>query len=170
MRFMHIGRRYPSRTPRRDQACTTALTMENRNAITALTVRDAHTFLPAALPSLVLDEDEAVALAIGLRHGTGRDRRIEGSSERALANIVRIIPHICVDALCAMTSPATWSTVPNVDAAARVDLQTTTSWGLRATRSISSHPDPCHHDSVVASYVDGVCQSGRRRTACGRPR
>jgi predicted DNA-binding transcriptional regulator YafY len=66
--------------------------MENRNAITALTVRDAHTFLPAAVPPLVLDDDEAVALAIGLRGGTGRDRRIEESSERALANIVRIIP------------------------------------------------------------------------------
>src|SRR5436853_239642 len=62
-------------------------------------------------------------LAIGVRHGTRRDRRIEESSERALANIVRIIPHICVDALCAMTIPATWSAVPNVDAAARVDLQ-----------------------------------------------
>jgi len=149
---MQIGRRYPSRTPRRDQACTTALTTENRNAITALTVRDAHTFLPAAVPPLVLDDDEAVALAIGLRaaaqgaiagsrsHPRGRWPTLCGSSR-----------HICVDALCAMTSPATWSTVPNVDAAARVDLQTTTSWGLRATRSISSHPDPCHHDSVVAS-------------------
>jgi predicted DNA-binding transcriptional regulator YafY len=75
----------------------------------------------AALPPLVLDDDEAVALAIGLRTAAqGAVAGIEESSVRALAKVARIMPpHLRrrVDALRAMTSgPAVWSGGPNVDA------------------------------------------------------
>ncbi|MBV9583204.1 MAG: YafY family transcriptional regulator [Chloroflexi bacterium] len=75
----------------------------------------------AALPPLVLDDDEAVALAIGLRAAAqGAIAGIEESSVRALAKVARIMPpHLRrrVDALRAMTSgPAVWSGGPYVDA------------------------------------------------------
>jgi predicted DNA-binding transcriptional regulator YafY len=75
----------------------------------------------AALPPLVLDDDEAVALAIGLRAAAqGAIAGIEESSVRALAKVARIMPpHLRhrVDALRAMTNgPAVWSGGPSVDA------------------------------------------------------
>jgi predicted DNA-binding transcriptional regulator YafY len=74
----------------------------------------------AALPPLVLDDDEAVALAIGLRAAAqGAIAGIEESSVRALAKVARIMPpHLRrrVDALRAMTQgPTPWSTGPSVD-------------------------------------------------------
>jgi predicted DNA-binding transcriptional regulator YafY len=77
----------------------------------------------AALPPLVLDDDEAVALAIGLRAAAqGAIAGIEESSVRALAKVARIMPpHLRrrVDALRAMTEgPAAWNSAPNVDAGA----------------------------------------------------
>ena len=75
----------------------------------------------AALPPLVLDDDEAVALAIGLRAAAqGAIAGIEEASVRALAKVARIMPpHLRrrVDALRAMTNdPAVWSGGPSVDA------------------------------------------------------
>jgi predicted DNA-binding transcriptional regulator YafY len=75
----------------------------------------------AALPPLVLDDEEAVALAIGLRAAAqGAIVGIEESSVRALAKVARIMPpHLRrrVDALRAMTNgPVAWSGGPNVDA------------------------------------------------------
>lgn len=77
----------------------------------------------AALPPLVLDDEEAVALAIGLRAAAqGAVTGIEESSVRALAKVARIMPpHLRrrVDALRAMTVPAPWSAAaPAVDATA----------------------------------------------------
>jgi predicted DNA-binding transcriptional regulator YafY len=77
----------------------------------------------AALPPLVLEDDEAVALAIGLRAAAqGAIAGIEESSVRALAKVARIMPpHLRrrVDALRAMTNdPAGWTGGPNVDAGA----------------------------------------------------
>src|ERR1043165_7737391 len=74
----------------------------------------------AALPPLVLDDGEAVALAIGLRAAAqGAIAGIEESSVRALAKVARIMPpHLRrrVDALRAMTQgPAAWNSGPNVD-------------------------------------------------------
>jgi predicted DNA-binding transcriptional regulator YafY len=66
----------------------------------------------AVLPPLVVDEEEAVALAVGLQaaaHGT-----VEGiaeSSVRALAKVVQVMPPRLrrrVEALAAMTVPAGW--------------------------------------------------------------
>lgn len=74
----------------------------------------------AALPPLVLDDEEAVALAIGLRAAAqGAIDGIEEASVRALAKVARIMPpHLRrrVDALRAMTLPAVWSGGPTVDA------------------------------------------------------
>src|SRR6185503_13741234 len=75
----------------------------------------------AALPPLLLDDDEAVALAIGLRAAAhGAVAGIEESSIRALTKVVRIMPPRLrrqVDALRTATEPAPWSRGPTVDAA-----------------------------------------------------
>src|SRR5215470_1016443 len=74
----------------------------------------------AALPPLVLDDEEAVALAIGLRAAAhGAVAGIEESSIRALTKVVRIMPPRLrrqVDALRAATEPAPWTRGPTVDA------------------------------------------------------
>jgi predicted DNA-binding transcriptional regulator YafY len=74
----------------------------------------------AALPPLVLDDEEAVALALGLRAAAhGAVAGIEESSIRALTKVVRIMPPRLrrqVDALRQVTVPAVWSGGPTVDA------------------------------------------------------
>jgi predicted DNA-binding transcriptional regulator YafY len=74
----------------------------------------------AALPPLVLDDDEAVALTFGLSAAAqGAVAGIGEASVRALAKVGRIMPpHLRrrVDALRSVTVPATWSTGPTVDA------------------------------------------------------
>ncbi|MGH8908960.1 MAG: helix-turn-helix transcriptional regulator [Egibacteraceae bacterium] len=76
----------------------------------------------AALPPLVVDDEEAVALAIGLLAAAqGGVAGIEESSIRALAKVVQVMPSRLrrrVDALRAVTVPAVWDTGPTVDAAA----------------------------------------------------
>jgi predicted DNA-binding transcriptional regulator YafY len=60
----------------------------------------------ATLPPLLLDDEEAVAVAVGLRSGTGVSG-IEESSARALAKLDRVLPHRLrrtVAALSASTS------------------------------------------------------------------
>jgi predicted DNA-binding transcriptional regulator YafY len=76
----------------------------------------------AALPPLLLDDEEAVALAIGLRTAAqGAIAGIEESSVRALAKLAQVMPPTLrrrVDALRAATVPAVWSSGgPTVDAA-----------------------------------------------------
>ncbi|MGI5131513.1 helix-turn-helix transcriptional regulator [Pseudonocardia sp. CA-107938] len=67
----------------------------------------------AALPPLVLDDEEAVALAVGLQTAAqGGVAGIAESSVRALAKVVQVMPPKLrkrVDALRAMTTPVTWS-------------------------------------------------------------
>src|SRR5436190_22725405 len=64
----------------------------------------------AALPPLVLDDDEAVALAIGLRAAAqGAIAGIEESSVRALTKVVQVMPPRLrrrVEALQSATVPA----------------------------------------------------------------
>ena len=66
----------------------------------------------AALPPLLVDEDEAVALAVGLQAAAqGAVGGIEESSVRALAKVVQVMPARLrrrVEALSAMTVPASW--------------------------------------------------------------
>jgi predicted DNA-binding transcriptional regulator YafY len=66
----------------------------------------------AALPPLVVDDEEAVALAVGLQ--AAAESAVEGiaeSSVRALAKVVQVMPGRLqrrVEALRAMTVPASW--------------------------------------------------------------
>jgi predicted DNA-binding transcriptional regulator YafY len=74
----------------------------------------------AALPPLVLDDEEAVALAVGLQAAAhGGVAGIAESSVRALAKVVQVMPSRLrrrVDALRAMTVPAGWgSATADVD-------------------------------------------------------
>src|SRR5690606_16107053 len=74
----------------------------------------------AALPPLVLDDEEAVALAVGLQAAAqGGVAGIAESSVRALAKVVQVMPPRLrrrVDALRAMTVPATFGgSAPNTD-------------------------------------------------------
>ena len=78
----------------------------------------------AALPPLVVDDEEAVALAVGLQ--TAAQGPVEGiaeSSVRALAKVVQVMPGRLrrrVEALAAMTVPAGW------DGGARLNLDPVT--------------------------------------------
>ena len=66
----------------------------------------------AALPPLVVDDEEAVALAVGLQAAAqGPVEGIADSSVRALAKVVQVMPGRLrrrVEALAAMTVPAAW--------------------------------------------------------------
>jgi predicted DNA-binding transcriptional regulator YafY len=74
----------------------------------------------AALPPLLLDDEEAVALAIGLRAAAqGAIAGIEEASVRALAKVVQLMPPRLrrrVDAVRRATVPAAWGGGPTVDA------------------------------------------------------
>jgi predicted DNA-binding transcriptional regulator YafY len=75
----------------------------------------------AALPPLVVDDEEAVALAVGLRAAAQSGvSGIEESAVRALAKVVQVMPQRLrrrVDALRQATVPAVWGEGPSVDAA-----------------------------------------------------
>jgi predicted DNA-binding transcriptional regulator YafY len=74
----------------------------------------------AALPPLAVDDDEAVAVAFGLRTAAqGAVAGMEDASISALSKIVQVMPSRLrrrVDALNAVTVPATWGSGPVVDA------------------------------------------------------
>ena len=71
----------------------------------------------AALPPLVVDDEEAVALAVGLQAAAqGPVEGIADSSVRALAKVVQVMPGRLrrrVEALAAMTVPASWDASPS---------------------------------------------------------
>jgi predicted DNA-binding transcriptional regulator YafY len=76
----------------------------------------------SALPPLLLDDEEAVAIAVGLRTAAGGAvDGIEETSLRALTKVVQVMPRRLrrrVEALGAYTVPAAWSGGPTVDALA----------------------------------------------------
>jgi predicted DNA-binding transcriptional regulator YafY len=84
----------------------------------------------AALPPLVLDDDEAVALALGLQAAAaGAVGGMAESSVRALAKVVHVMPvrlRRRVEALRAVTEPAGWARPDGavVDPAVLTDLAT----------------------------------------------
>lgn len=85
----------------------------------------------AALPPLVLDDEEAVALAVGLQNAAyGGIAGIAESSVRALAKVVQVMPPKLrkrVDALRAVTVSTTWQPAHDVDP----DLLTLTALACR---------------------------------------
>ncbi len=70
----------------------------------------------AALPPLVVDDEEAVALAVGMQAAAqGAIAGIEESAVRALTKVVQVMPPRLrrrVDALRAVTVPANWGGTP----------------------------------------------------------
>ncbi len=106
----------------------------------------------AALPPLLLEDDEAVAIAVGLRQAAGGAvRGIEETSIRALTKIIRMMPPRLrrrIDALGDYTVPAVWAGGPTVDADAltviaqacrddeRLRFDYTARDGARATRLV----------------------------------
>src|SRR5919107_3074763 len=75
----------------------------------------------AAMPPLVLDDEEAVALAVGLQAGAqGGVAGVAEASVRALAKVVPVMPPRLrrrVEALRTATVTATWEGGPSVDPA-----------------------------------------------------
>ncbi|MGW4379281.1 helix-turn-helix transcriptional regulator [Kitasatospora sp. NPDC004531] len=89
----------------------------------------------AALPPLVIDDEEAVALAVGLQ--AAADGVVEGLAEasvRALAKVVQVMPARLrrrVDALRTVTVPAGWrGSNGGGDTGARIDPDTLTAVAL----------------------------------------
>ncbi|KDN83975.1 helix-turn-helix transcriptional regulator [Kitasatospora cheerisanensis] len=84
----------------------------------------------AALPPLVIDDEEAVALAVGLQ--AAADGAVEGIAEasvRALAKVVQVMPARLrrrVDALRTVTVPASW----RADSGPRIDPDVLTAVAL----------------------------------------
>jgi predicted DNA-binding transcriptional regulator YafY len=74
----------------------------------------------AAVPPLLLDDDEAVAIAVGLRTAAaGAVAGFEETSVRALAKVIQLLPPRLrrrIDALQAATTPAVFGGGPSVDA------------------------------------------------------
>lgn len=110
----------------------------------------------AALPPLVLDDDEAVALAVGLH--AAASSAVAGTAEasvRALSKVVQVMPARLrkrVDALRLMTVPAPWEghreevdpVVLTTLAQAcrddeRVELEYTTREGVQTRRTVEPH-------------------------------
>lgn len=77
----------------------------------------------AAMPPLLLDDDEAVAIAVGLR--TSVVAGFEETSVRALAKVIQLLPPRLrrrIDALRAVTAPGVLGGGPTLDAAALTTL------------------------------------------------
>ena len=74
----------------------------------------------AAVPPLLLDDDEAVAIAVGLRTAAaGAVAGFEETSVRALAKVIQLLPPRLrrrIDALQAVTSPGIFGGGPTLDA------------------------------------------------------
>jgi predicted DNA-binding transcriptional regulator YafY len=76
----------------------------------------------AAVPPLLLDDEEAVAIAVGLRTAAaGAVAGFEETSVRALAKVIQLLPPRLrrrIDALQAVTAPGVFGGGPALDAAA----------------------------------------------------
>ena len=96
----------------------------------------------AALPPLVVDDDEAVALAVGLHlaaHGAGGPAEMaEGAlaeaSARALAKVTQVMPSRLrrrAEAVTAMTQPARWQPARSAGSAISPDILATIALACR---------------------------------------
>jgi predicted DNA-binding transcriptional regulator YafY len=107
----------------------------------------------AALPPLVLDDEEAVALAVGLLNASQSSVAGMGeSSVRALAKVVQVMPKRLrrrVDAVWAMTEPLTWA---GRDASVEPEVLTTVAQACRDT------------ERLEFGYTAADCQRTERST------
>jgi len=90
----------------------------------------------AALPPLMVDDEEAVALAVGLQAAAqGPVEGIAEASARVLAKVVRVMPGRLrrrVEAIRAVTVPVSWGATANVDPG----VLTTVALGCRDTERL----------------------------------
>ena len=111
----------------------------------------------AVLPPLILEDDEAVAIGVGLHSAiqAGTVAGIEESSVRALGKVVQVMPSRLrrrIDALAAMTVPVPWQgSASSVDAevlvslaqacrdAARIEFRYVAHDGEQTTRQVDPH-------------------------------
>jgi predicted DNA-binding transcriptional regulator YafY len=111
----------------------------------------------AVLPPLLLDDEEAVAIGVGLHSAiqAGTVTGIEESSVRALGKVIQVMPPRLrrrIDALAAMTVPASWpDPADSVDAdvlvalaqacrdGERLGFTYTARTGERSTREVDPH-------------------------------
>lgn len=109
----------------------------------------------AAVPPLLLDDEEAVAIAVGLRSAAaGAVAGLEETSVRALSKVIQLLPPRLrrrIDALQAVTSPAVFGGGPVLDAHTlttiaqacrgeeRLRFAYTTRDGEAATRLVEPH-------------------------------
>ncbi|KQV08384.1 helix-turn-helix transcriptional regulator [Leifsonia sp. Root112D2] len=119
----------------------------------------------ATLPPLLLDDEEAVAVAIGLRTGTGVSG-IRESSARALAKLEQVLPHRLrrqVAAIHDATSEApenNGSNVddPEVDAATLAQIATAIrdrEWFRFEYRATESTPTPWESVPIASELIEG---------------
>lgn len=99
----------------------------------------------AVLPPLLLDDDEAVAIGVGLHSAiqAGTVTGIEESSVRALSKVIRVMPSSLrrrIDALAAMTVPAAWQeSASSVDAEVLVSVAQACRDGERLEFAYTDH-------------------------------
>jgi predicted DNA-binding transcriptional regulator YafY len=99
----------------------------------------------AVLPPLLLDDEEAVAIGVGLHSAiqAGTVIGIEESSVRALSKVVQVMPSRLrrrIDALAAMTVPAPWQgSTAGVDADVLVSLAQACRDGERLEFAYTAH-------------------------------
>ncbi|GAB2596836.1 YafY family protein [Paractinoplanes abujensis] len=104
----------------------------------------------AAMPPLLLDDDEAVAIAVGLR--TSAVAGFEETSVRALAKVIQLLPPRLrrrIDALRAVTAPGVLGGGPTLDAAAL----TTLAMACRGEERLRFHYSP-REGSSSSRYVE----------------
>jgi predicted DNA-binding transcriptional regulator YafY len=107
----------------------------------------------AAVPPLLLDDDEAVAIAVGLRTAAaGGVAGFEETSVRALAKVIQLLPPRLrkrIDALRAVTAPGVFGGGPALDAT----TLTTIAMGCRGEERLRFSYTPRDGESTVR-YVE----------------
>jgi predicted DNA-binding transcriptional regulator YafY len=99
----------------------------------------------AVLPPLLLDDDEAVAIGVGLHSAiqAGTVTGIEESSLRALSKVIQVMPSPLrrrIDALAAMTIPSAWqASATSVDAEVLVSVAQACRDGERLEFAYTDH-------------------------------
>ncbi len=99
----------------------------------------------AVLPPLLLDDDEAVAIVVGLHSAiqAGTVTGIEESSLRALSKVIQVMPSPLrrrIDALAAMTIPSAWqASATSVDAEVLVSVAQACRDGERLEFAYTDH-------------------------------
>jgi len=124
----------------------------------------------AAVPPLLLDDDEAVAIAVGLRTAAaGAVAGFEETSVRALAKVIQLLPPRLrkrIDALRAVTTPGVFGGGPTLDAAALTTVALTCRGEERLRFTYTPRDGDSQNRHVETSDGDA---SGVRATYSSRP-